>query len=76
MVSRLNLVVGSSDGCCLVKILKLRFGQDFCKKLLCDIKVVDSLKTFNPWARCAFGNVYVDVLQATQKCLLLVPRNK
>ena len=57
MVSRLNLVVGSSDGCCLVKILKLRFGQDFCKKLLCDIKGVDSLKTFNPWARCALGNV-------------------
>ena len=41
----------------MVKILKLYFDEDWCKKSSSDM--TDALvKTLNCWARCAFGNIF------------------
>ena len=57
--------------CSLVKILRLKFAQDFeaefwwlgfgqafRMKLWCDIELVELLKALNPWVRWAFSYVY------------------
>ena len=54
----------------MVKLLKLKFGQDsedeFCStcgllfdQLVYDLKAVSLVKALNPWVRCDFGNVYI-----------------
>ena len=48
-------------GGCLIKILKIKFDQDLCKKLT-KKKLVTLVSRTQPRVRCAFANVWILIL--------------
>ena len=48
--------------CCLVKIMKMKYDQDFFQNLWYDLKKFLWLPELNSRVRCAFGNVFHNIM--------------